>query len=309
MKSKWYSRGWTFQEMMFSGRKIVFQGETVNWECGCSAWHEAQRPVCDDLQVQQEKEAIPASFLSSFENTAWPDFHRFARLVSLYNERRFTYPEDVLDAFAGIISVLNRTFVGGFISGLPQILFDSALLWQPHRPMHRRSKKGTGPACLPSWSWVGWQGTINSESWRSGYDYLRKHADEYQEENTSVWQPCSWHTTSTVGWFYVGDTGDRHPVLVTGHEYRDQCSSSSTVLVLPEGWTRHSCKETGKPFTGTMVTRSGILVPDSAPQRYGPTARPTCAPSAFGAGPDVRCSPSGRRFATRRRASASARIL
>jgi hypothetical protein len=33
MKSKWFSRGWTFQENMFSCRKIIFQNETVNWEC------------------------------------------------------------------------------------------------------------------------------------------------------------------------------------------------------------------------------------------------------------------------------------
>lgn len=35
MQSEWYSRGWTFQEQLFSRRKIVFQGQTVNWECHC----------------------------------------------------------------------------------------------------------------------------------------------------------------------------------------------------------------------------------------------------------------------------------
>lgn len=49
-----------------------------------------------------------------------------------------TYPEDILDAFAGLTSVLSLTFDGGFICGLLQMFFDPALLWQPWRPLDRR---------------------------------------------------------------------------------------------------------------------------------------------------------------------------
>lgn len=31
--SIWYSRGWTFQEMVFSPRKIMFQYQLASWEC------------------------------------------------------------------------------------------------------------------------------------------------------------------------------------------------------------------------------------------------------------------------------------
>jgi Heterokaryon incompatibility protein (HET) len=38
--SIWYSRGWTFQEMLFSPRKIMFQYQSITWECNRTAWHE-----------------------------------------------------------------------------------------------------------------------------------------------------------------------------------------------------------------------------------------------------------------------------
>lgn len=126
------------------------------------------------------------------------------------------------------------------------MFFDSALLWQPHRPMYRRLKKGEQEACLPSWSWVGWHGTLDSESWRSGYDYLRKNAHEYLEADASVWHPTSWHTKSTVNWFYIDDAQNRQSVDACGHQYRDKCSDITQDL--PEGWTRRSCKQSGKPF-------------------------------------------------------------
>jgi len=39
--SIWYTRGWTFQEMVFSPRKIVFQYQLALWECSENAWHES----------------------------------------------------------------------------------------------------------------------------------------------------------------------------------------------------------------------------------------------------------------------------
>jgi hypothetical protein len=40
--SVWYSRGWTFQEMLFSPRKIMFQYQLATWECNRASWYEAK---------------------------------------------------------------------------------------------------------------------------------------------------------------------------------------------------------------------------------------------------------------------------
>ncbi|OAL42788.1 HET-domain-containing protein [Pyrenochaeta sp. DS3sAY3a] len=124
MRTSWYTRGWTLQEYLFSKRRVVFQGDTVNWECLYDAWHE-------------------------------PDMLRFSRLVAMYIKRDLTFPEDILDAFAGILSHLSKNFQGGFISGLPQMCFDAALLWQPWKRHLRRRKSvrcTDTEAVMPSWS-------------------------------------------------------------------------------------------------------------------------------------------------------------
>ncbi len=41
----WFSRGWTFQEFVFSKRKVLFHQNTVNWECHCASAHEHQRSL------------------------------------------------------------------------------------------------------------------------------------------------------------------------------------------------------------------------------------------------------------------------
>ena len=228
MASKWFTRGWTFQEHMFSRRRIVFQNNTVNWECHHTAWHESQGVI----PLNPQRLAWMPEQQLDFDENSWPDLHRYSRLIALYNRRQLTYEEDVLDAFAGAISTLAKPYQGDFISGLPEMFFDCALLWQPHRQLKRRvASKNAPAACLPSWSWIGWQGNLNSESWRSGYNYMRKNPDEFYEQNESVWQKTSWQTYSVVKWYQVLGVRNRRAVKVTGHAYQD----SETRL----GWTRH----------------------------------------------------------------------
>ncbi|KAF1809708.1 hypothetical protein P152DRAFT_461087 [Eremomyces bilateralis CBS 781.70] len=81
----------------------------------------------------------------------FPSLYGYFRLAAGYNSRGFSYPEDAVFAFAGITTALTRIFPGGFISGLPQMFFDVALLWQPERAATRRIKRNTSTnAYLPS---------------------------------------------------------------------------------------------------------------------------------------------------------------
>ncbi|KAF2192841.1 hypothetical protein K469DRAFT_652572 [Zopfia rhizophila CBS 207.26] len=245
-----YSSGlcWTFQEQLFSRRKIVFQDQAVNWECHCVAWHEGQR--CSAGEVYRPCDKKPSD-VYGFNNAPWPDFYRYSRLVSLYNRREISYPEDAIDAFAGVISTLSLTFQGGFISGLPQMFFDCALLWQPYEPVLRRRaiKHPQEKVCLPSWSWVGWQGDIDCLSLRSGYDYMRKNPDKYDETDHSIWNKGSLCTTSTVIWHRIEESDGKQTIKIPGHLHReDSVHPDHNDLALPAGWTRHICKESGRPF-------------------------------------------------------------
>ena len=236
MQTEWYSRGWVFQEHLFSPRKLVFHGHTVNWECLCAAWHESldlsDEHHTHQIAHQRWNSLHPYSPRSGFDHTPWPNMFRYSRLVSMYNRRALTYPEDILDAFAGTLSALSRTFAQGFISGLPQFCFDAALLWQPWDMMERRvsAHRPSSKSVLPSWSWAGWSGTLNSESWRSASAYIREHADMSSK--------CSWITHSTVSWEHSETLdGKRKPVLIPPLIASRNLDHEN--VSLPEGWTMH----------------------------------------------------------------------
>ncbi|KAF2427383.1 HET-domain-containing protein [Tothia fuscella] len=238
--SKWASRAWTLQEQLFSRRKIVFQQSTVNWECHCACWQEGQGLFTADDQIACETPPHGSLINSS----KVPDMRRYARLISRYNIRELTFAGDAIDAFAGVLSDLSGVFRGEFISGIPVFCFDAAILWQPWGGLNKRfEEKFEDPQGLPSWSWVGWHGGINSESLRSAYGYIRGNVDEFLD---GEWYPTTWHTYPTVEWFYSDTVG--------GERYRVDQQLSSTIandaqeeaFVPPAGWEKLRCERSNK---------------------------------------------------------------
>lgn len=166
----WSSRGWTFQEQLFSKRALKFAGDMVEWHCACCLCFEALQ------HSKSYRNQSDLNRLSSLFSSPVPDFEGYARLVVEYNTRELTYPEDALAAFAGITTALSRTFYGGFICGLPSLFFDVALCWTPVSTCRRRVPNCSSSATivgLPSWSWAGWKGHICDSFWVSACDYIK----------------------------------------------------------------------------------------------------------------------------------------
>ncbi|KAF2030344.1 HET-domain-containing protein [Setomelanomma holmii] len=223
-----------------------------------SLFEEQTGPIPDVEELENQSEAqhnLGALVLKPCDRTAntkeagiksapWPDFYRFARLVCLYNIRDFTFPEDALDAFDGATSVFGPSFTGGLVSGLPQMFFNAALLWQPNWKLERRACAGpdVDHAILPSWSWVGWQGNLHSESWRSGYGYLRRNPDEYSRGFPDIWQPCSWRTVSTVKWWHSATVDGHRTSIVSTSETKESPDDASIIEQLPPGWSQKWCE-------------------------------------------------------------------
>jgi Heterokaryon incompatibility protein (HET) len=240
MCTRWYSRGWTLQESLFSNRRILFHNNSIGWECQRSSWHETQdlsdllhsrvQPVLNESVNLDELVGVHKTVLSS-----WPDMFRYSRLVSLYNRRAFTYPEDIFDAFRGALSLLGNSYSGSNISGLPEMFFDATLLWQPWYPMMRRESKilGKDDAILPSWSWTGWCGDFHSESWAVAYSYIKPT----HGRGLSSKKVCSWKIVSTVKWYYSEQLkGDRKRINDKSQLCRELANSPTTME--PPGWTR-----------------------------------------------------------------------
>ncbi|KAK3361857.1 heterokaryon incompatibility protein-domain-containing protein [Lasiosphaeria ovina] len=250
LRTIWFSRGWTFQEFLFSRRKIIFHNNTVNWECHCTSTHETQQ-VLEEEPCQRE---APQTSSLGVDIDPWPNFHRYARLAALFTPRHLTYAEDVLDAFAGASTAFARVYPGGLVTGLPAMVFDAALIWQPYHPLERRKPAvmSDEDAILPSWSWVSWRGNVHSESWQSGHDYIKRQTTQDSQEQHTV--DNTWHTLSTLQWSHSASLNtSRFPITVEAAEWRKRFADSPA-QALPSGWQKNA----GPGCTDTYFTHSTL---------------------------------------------------
>jgi len=164
----WSTRAWTFQEDMFSNRRLIFGAGSVRWECTRATWQEDREETLDSSgaagvqflskPILKTKDIFAAPF---------PDFKEYNNLVAEYKRRKLGSVSDMLNAFSGIMTVLEYKFDEGFLCGLPVVNFDTALLWQPIGGAERVNVVKSYEV-YPSWSWAGWHGKVDPSSLQRG---------------------------------------------------------------------------------------------------------------------------------------------
>lgn len=231
--STWSKRGWTFQESLLSQRKIIFCGDRVQWQCPCAVWNE-DIELDDSITPVYSRGLRQDGFeimLHGLLNFPWPDLRAYGELVRKYSAKGLTYPEDVLSAFSGFTNALASTVKGGFLFGIPEIFFDVGLLWKGNGALERRTASHIqGDTEFPSWSWMGWKGTIDGLSWNAGLHYIKK-SDFMSEIYTSR------RTTPLVQWYSGDKSNPRRKALTTF----STCTSFPDIGTanLEPGWTCH----------------------------------------------------------------------
>jgi len=164
-RSPWASRGWTLQEEAMSRRKIYFAGDAVLYRCHGACWG---TDFGLDADGHFSEHGVPewAASLSTFPTAAIGDISKaeiieaFSQHVSHYLPRQLTYPNDVLNAFQGILTRASRLGLK-HTWGLPTMLLPSALLWKHETMVPHKPRDG-----FPSWSWAGW--TFSRRGRRTG---------------------------------------------------------------------------------------------------------------------------------------------
>ncbi|KDR74945.1 hypothetical protein GALMADRAFT_269136 [Galerina marginata CBS 339.88] len=149
------SRGWTYQEQMFSTRKLTFIGGQVMYSCWrTNGWRE------DVVTEDQHHENRDHFTDSDSQEKARDDIGRFEGLISAYSGRSLTFQSDIYNAFAGMAHYFKTNLEANLCHGIPDKFFDWFLLWKPQDSQTRRKD-------APSWSWSGWQGasSTNISSW------------------------------------------------------------------------------------------------------------------------------------------------
>jgi ankyrin repeat protein len=166
--SKWNSRGWTYQESLFSRRRIFFTKSQVIFNC-CSEWN--CESIFRPLQHTElkDKGIIAAPDIWQPNRQSWSIYQR----ITQYSDRKLSFEYDILNAFLGVLRAFERLEMPVLNHwGIPIIqgqgLLESfmfGLSWQS-AGNSRREK-------FPSWSWVGWSGSISYHfPFTTGTQYL-----------------------------------------------------------------------------------------------------------------------------------------
>ncbi|KAF5981691.1 hypothetical protein FBULB1_4629 [Fusarium bulbicola] len=172
----YYQRGWTCQEYAMAKRKIIFYNHEAHWVCSCSLWHEELTLFTEiDFELHPQFKFVMAEF---------PDDSSLSRYFHEYNQRSLTFEEDALPALFGLLSVFSRSLCwrASGTKGLQRRMASS-------RPIESRFEYSD----LPSWSWLGWKGSIHIRGQtgiRVGSNYTRE--EEYVEEAFPI---TEWYTS------------------------------------------------------------------------------------------------------------------
>lgn len=150
--SIWNTRGWTYQERELSKRYLYFTDSCVYFSCNQMLCKE-DCGLRDVSRLSDKGHRIRAE--------KHPVWNNYRRAVKNFTKRELSFEEDVVNAFEGIVSLLQPAFKCNFLYGLPETELDLALLWQPSSDLRRRVSESTGQPAFPSWSWAGWVGEVD----------------------------------------------------------------------------------------------------------------------------------------------------
>ncbi|KAI0201072.1 heterokaryon incompatibility protein-domain-containing protein [Astrocystis sublimbata] len=221
-RSKWWSRGWMFQEGLLSRRRPVFTEHQSFFECGggccmealgglelCSNDTDNNNNTPDELRTQRTSKVsaslhgnlvLHARLRMEYHNTlpqATAIFDQFFVVAREYTRRNLTFDSDSLTAFAGIshhlrVSEPKVSHMLG-IPYVPSLLEPESedsytiysLCWS-----HRGEAAPRRRARFPSWTWAGWAGEVHWTTGKltgGGRDFIPKMRQiQIEEEDGQV---------------------------------------------------------------------------------------------------------------------------
>lgn len=179
--SRWFSRGWTFQEAVLSRRLLIFTDQQLAFECNAMSCFESIRiPIARldvgyDPRLHRELRADPEMFSKHLKDPDGPaliDMFQFYYLLAVqnYSPRDLTYDSDSLNAFQGIIQRCSKSRKPIFaIWGMPYpaqraerlSYFCWALTWVHAKSCWDNSRRPRRRLGFPSWTWAGWAGAVH----------------------------------------------------------------------------------------------------------------------------------------------------
>lgn len=192
-KSRWWTRGWTFQEGLLSRRLLIFTEHQTFFECNSTSWMEEIGGL-ELAPNHDEFDWTPWKAPPSLFRRLLPDperqhhdatrtetfFYEAFYIIMEYTSRELSFDLDSLNGIVGCLHFMQRIEPAvRHISGLPCLTAEEpedadlvtkclffSLCWYHDAGIKPRRRAG-----FPSWTWAGWAGPVDW-MWREYADKL-----------------------------------------------------------------------------------------------------------------------------------------
>ena len=161
---------------------------------------------------------------------------RWCKLAEEYHERVLSFDRDALSAIAGLMAVLDKQSPGGYFWGLPEVFFDTFLLWDINGRTERKDCEE-----IPSWSFLGWKGgCLDLLWWR-----FSMHHTFIDDPDAGFGSDCE--VKSIVHWYKRAKDFSSLVLIANDFDvYKSRLGDE-----VPQNWKKHTSEEDGRVYYRT----------------------------------------------------------
>lgn len=174
--SVWSTRAWTLQELELSNRVLYFTQDQIYYDCKViqrqetlhdsepdviHKWTNTRRLLCNyelhditdtESRIRHIKNHVATSTSDDYNMSERDEYVAFAKR---YAPRTMSKESDAVKACAAILQIMTeKRFSKGFYYAIPMEIFTAVIGWRHRQQVKRRHD-------FPSWSWIGWEGSID----------------------------------------------------------------------------------------------------------------------------------------------------
>jgi hypothetical protein len=185
-RSRWFTRGWTFQEGYLPRRRLYFTESAVLFICNQLQEYEGfQRCVSESEVYLLEGTLNPHALGGRSDGSSGPG--EVMQLLQQYSARGLSYEDDALNAILGVLNYHQTKdppvdTLWGIPYQLPPVGQRYICVnWKHHETAVRRPE-------YPSWSPLGWAGHVKFADVFHQFDLSVKDADNLSDHLRAVYE-------------------------------------------------------------------------------------------------------------------------